>query len=494
MRNRRFGPRSRRASALLATGVLALTGAASPFPARAETPAANPELELSVPYERFELPNGLTVILHEDHTTPVVSVDVWYHVGSGREKPGRTGFAHLFEHILFEGSENVPEGKFDEWLEAAGASNNGSTTEDRTNYWEDMPSNALELALFLESDRMGHLLPAMGPEKVDGQRDVVKNERRQSYENRPYGLAWLRLGENLFPEGHPYHWPVIGSMEDLSAASYEDVVDFFRSYYSPANASLVIAGDIQTDAARTMVEHWFSDVAAGPPPPPIDPPAARLAREVRLVLEDRVQLPRLYMCWLSPASFAPGDAEMDLLGSVLSDGKNSRLFKRLVYDMQIAQDVSAFQDSRGLASVFCVIATAREGHALPELESAVQEELDRLKRETPAEREVDRAVHQYEAGFLRQLERVGGFGGKADSLNRYFTMVGNPDYFNEDLGRYQKVRADDLRAMARTWLRDDGRVVLSVVPEGQRDLAAIPADEMSPSGEAGEAGEAGEEG
>jgi zinc protease len=475
------------------TGALGLAVAAAPSPARAEAPAANQQLELSVPYERFELPNGLTVILHEDHTTPVVSVNVWYHVGSGREKPGRTGFAHLFEHILFEGSENVPEGKFDEWLEAAGASNNGSTTEDRTNYWEDMPSNALELALFLESDRMGHLLAAMSPEKVDGQRDVVKNERRQSYENRPYGLAWLRLGENLFPEGHPYHWPVIGSMEDLSAASYEDVVDFFRNYYSPGNASLVIAGDIQTDEARAMVEHWFSDVAAGPRPQPIDPPAARLTKEVRLVLEDRVQLPRLYICWLSPAFYAPGDAEMDLLGSVLTDGKNSRLFKRLVYDMQIAQDVSAFQSSQALASAFCVIATAREGHALAELESAIQQELDRLKRETPAEREVGRAVHQYEARFLRQLERVGGFGGKADRLNQYFTMVGNPDYFNEDLGRYQSVRADDLRAMARTWLRDDGRVVLSVVPEGHPDLAALPS-EGADEGAASDAGRTGEEG
>jgi zinc protease len=435
-------------------------------------PASTQTLELEVPYERFELPNGLTVILHEDHATPVVSVNLWYHVGSGREKPGRTGFAHLFEHILFEGSANVPEGMFDQWLEAAGGVNNGSTSEDRTNYWEDIPSNALELALFLESDRMGHLLAAMSPEKVDGQRDVVKNERRQSYENRPYGMAWLRMNESLFPPEHPYHWPVIGSMEDLSAASYEDVVEFFRNYYAPGNASLVIAGDIQTAAARAMVERWFSDVAAGPPPPPIDPPAARLNEEKRLVLEDRVQLPRLYLCWLSPGSFRPGDAEMDLLGSVLADGKNSRLFKRLVYDTQIAQDVAAFQWSRAHASSFCVVATAREGHGLPELEAAIQEELDRLKSEAPTSREVERAVNQYEAAFLRQLEQVGSFGGKADRLNQYYTLTGNPDYFNEDLGRYQRIQADDLQAMARTWLRDDGRILLSVVPQGRTDLAA----------------------
>ena len=427
---------------------------------------------LSVPYERFILPNGLNVILHEDHTTPTVSVNLRYDVGSAREKPGRTGFAHLFEHILFEGSENVPEGKFDQWLEAAGGNNNGSTNADRTNYWEDVPSNALELALFLESDRMGHLLGSMSPERVDGQRDVVKNERRQSYENRPYGMAFLTLGENLFPAEHPYHWPTIGYMEDLTAAPYEDVVEFFQKYYGPNNASLAIAGDIDPVEAKALVTKWFSDVPAGEPVAPLAVPPAILVEEKRLTLEDKVQLPRLYMCWLTPAGLAPGDAEMDLLASVLTSGKSSRLFRRLVYDLQIAQDVTAFQWSRRQASVFCVMSTAREGHGLDEIETVVQAELDRIKAEPPAAREVEKAINQYESEFLRALERVGSFGGKADRLNQYYLETGNPDYFNQDLARYKAIRSSDLRAVTQTFLRDDARVVLSVVPEGRTELAA----------------------
>lgn len=435
-------------------------------------PVAAQQEGLSVPYTRFVLPNGLNVILHEDHTTPMVAVNVWYHVGSGREKPGRTGFAHLFEHIMFEGSGHVAEGKFDEWLEAAGGSNNGSTTTDRTNYYEVVPSNALELALFLESDRMGYLLDAMSPAKVDGQRDVVKNERRQSYENRPYGMAFLTLSENLYPPDHPYHWPVIGSMEDLTAASYEDVVEFYRRYYAPSNASLAIAGDIDPEVARRQVEKWFSDVPPGEPVAPLDGPAVHLSEEKRVVLEDRVQLPRLYMCWLSPPIFTPGDAELDVAGSVLSRGKNSRLYKRLVYDMQIAQNVSAFQSSAELASEFCIIATARSGHDLNELETVIQQELNRLKAEGPTEREVTRAINQYEAGFLDRLERIGGFGGKSDQLNGYYFRTGNPDYFNEDFARYKALAPTDIKAMVQTYLGDNGRVVLSVVPTGRPDLAA----------------------
>jgi zinc protease len=424
---------------------------------------------LTVPHERFVLPNGLTVILHEDPTTPMVAVDVWYHVGSAREKVGRTGFAHLFEHIMFEGSGNVAEGKFDEWLEAAGGWNNGSTTTDRTNYFEVVPKNALELALFLESDRMGFLLDAMSPETVDGQRDVVKNERRQSYENRPYGLAWPTLNENLYPPDHPYSWPVIGSMEDLSAASYEDVVQFHQTWYAPGNAALAIAGDIDIQETKRLVEHWFSDVAAGPPVGPLDGPAAAITEEKRVVLEDRVQLPRVYMCWLSPAIFTPGDAELDIAGSALAGGKNSRLYKRLVYDLQIAQDVSAFQSSAELSSEFCIISTARSGHNLREIELVIQEELDRLQREGPTERELQRAVNQYEAGFLSQLENIFV---KADQLNGYHFRTGNPDFFNEDLARYKAVEPNDIRAVVQTYLRDDARVILSVVPEGRPELAA----------------------
>jgi zinc protease len=430
--------------------------------------------QLTVKYERFSLPNGLEVILHEDHSVPLVSCNIWYHVGSAYEKPGRTGFAHLFEHLMFEGSGHVPVGMFDEWLEAAGGDNNASTGTDRTNYYENFPSNALELALFLESDRAGYLVETMTPAKVDAQRDVVKNERRESYENQPYGMAPIVIDENLFPRDHPYHWPTIGSMEDLSAASYEDVVEFFRKYYVPNNASLVVAGDIDPAQTKALVEKWFADVPRGMPVPPLSRPAAALSEEKRVVLEDNVQLPRLYLVWITPPHFSPGDAELDVLASVLAGGKNSRLFKRLVYDLQVAQDVSAAQESAFLASKFSVVVTARPGHTLAEIEKLIREEIQRIKEEPPTLRELQRAVNGYEADFLDRLERIGGFGGKADQLNAYFVETGNPDYFHEDLARYKALSSDDIRSVARTYLRDDGDVVLSVVPVGKRNLAAHP--------------------
>lgn len=429
------------------------------------------DMQLKVPYERHVLPNGLNLILHQDKTTPTVSVNMWYHVGSGYEKPGRTGFAHLFEHLMFEGSGNVPEGKFDEWLEAAGGDNNGSTNTDRTNYWENVPSNALELALFLDSDRLGYLLNAMSPEKVDGQRDVVKNERRQSYENRPYGLAWETISKNLYPEGHPYSWTTIGSMDDLSAASYEDVVEFFKKYYVPNNASLSIAGDIDVEETIKLVEKWFGEIPRGEPVSPLNPAAAKLSEEKILLMEDKVQLPRLYMVWITPPQFHPGDAEMDLLANILTGGKNSRLYNRLVYELQIAQDVNAFQSSAKLSSEFYIIATARSGHTLNELRTVIQEEIDKLKINPPSDRELQRAVNQYETRFLSRLENIGGFGGKADLLNSYFYYTGNPDYFNEDLARYKAVDVDDIMAMAQTYLVDNGRVILSIVPQGKPELA-----------------------
>lgn len=422
------------------------------------------ETNISVPYSKHTLENGLTVILHEDHAIPVISVNMLYHVGSGNEKPGRTGFAHLFEHIMFEGSANVPEGKFDEWLEAAGGSNNGSTNVDRTNYWENIPSNALELALFLESDRMGFLLEAMSPEKVDGQRDVVKNERRQSYENRPYGMVEIALMENLYPESHPYHWPTIGSMEDLSAASYEDVLEFFNLYYTPNNVSLSIAGDISQTETLELVEKWFGSIKRGKEVPSIDVTALDLEEERRVTLEDKVQLPRIHLAWHTPAIFKPGDAEMNAVASILTSGKNSRLYKRLVYDMEIAQDVTAFQASNMLSSFFIIIATARAGHSLEELEQVINEEISLLKSEPPSEREIQRTLNQIEASFISRLERVGGFGGKADQLNHYYFQTGEPDYFQTDLNRYRKLTAGSVRNAAEIYLTD-ARVVISVIPE-----------------------------
>lgn len=434
--------------------------------------AAAQSVRLSVPYEQFTLKNGLHVILHVDRTTPTVSVNTWYHVGSGYEKPGRTGFAHLFEHLMFEGSGHVPEGKFDQWLEAAGGDNNASTNDDRTNYWENIPSNALELALYLDSDRMGFLADSMTQKKLDGQRDVVKNERRYSYENRPYGYADLMIDDALFPPGHPYHWPTIGSMADLSAASLNDVKEFFHLYYAPNNASLCIAGDIDVDKTKALVTKWFGDIPAGKPVPEQDRTVPVLNEEKRFTIEDRVQLPRLYMAWISPAVLAPGDAQMDLLSNILAGGKNSRLYKRLVYDLQIAQDVTAYQQSQRIISEFDIIVTARAGHSLDEIEKIIQEEIDKIKNEPPALREVQRAQNQFEANFVSRLERIGGFGGKADQLNNYYYLTGDPDYFNEDLARYFAADPGDVSAAARAYLKDHGRVVLSVVPKGKTDLAA----------------------
>jgi zinc protease len=446
--------------------------APSPTPARPRPPARAASAPLTVPFTQFTLPNGLHVILHEDHTVPLATVNVWYHVGSAREKPGRTGFAHLFEHLMFEGSGHVKEGEFDNLLEGVGATNNGSTETDRTNYYIDTPSNALELALFLESDRMGYLLDAMSPERVNGQRDVVKNERRQSVENAPYGRAPIEIDTMLYPEGHPYRWPTIGYMEDLTAASYEDVVDFFKRYYQPGNASLVVAGDIEPARTRALIEKWFSDVKAGSGPvPPIDFPHAMLTDVKRKTMEDRVQLPRLYISWLTPPFYKPGDAELDVVSQVLAGGKNSRLYKRLVYDLQIAQDVSAFQASAALGSQFQIIVTARpaEGGTAAEaqidrIRTIVDEEIARLQKAAPSAREFERAINQFEASFYNRMESVGGFNGKGNQLNAYYFATGNPDYFNEDLSRYRSLTPADIQAAAAFWLPANRRVELTVAP------------------------------
>src|SRR5712692_1656085 len=437
---------------------VALMVAGLAAPAAAQT-------KIEVPYTLFTLPNGLPVIVHEDHSVPIVTVNMWYHVGSSRERPGRTGFAHLFEHLMLMGSGHVKPGDFDNLLEAAGGDNNGSTENDRTNYYITVASNALDLALFLESDRMGYLLDSMTPQTVDAQRDVVKNERRQSYENRPYGMAELTLGEMLYPEGHPYHWPVIGYMPDLTAASYEDVVEFFKKYYAPSNASLVVGGDIETARARALVEKWFSDVKPGPPPEPPTIPGVALDGVKKKTITDRVQLPRLYLAWLSPRHFEPADAALDVVADVLAGGKNSRLYKRLVYDMQIAQEVSASQQSAALSSSFQIVATPRPGHTVDELQKVIDEEIARLQREAPTAHEVDRSINQIESSFYNRMERVGGFGGKADQLNAYYTETGDPDWFNEDLARYRALSVDNISAAAARFLPLDQRVELIVEPQ-----------------------------
>jgi zinc protease len=448
---------------LLAVAAPASAQVQHQVPASAMTAAA----PLTVAYTEFTLPNGLRVIIHEDHSVPIVTVNTWRHVGSAREKPGRTGFAHLFEHLMFMGSGHVPYGEFDGLLENVGGGNNASTGNDSTNYYIDVPSNALELALYLESDRMGYLIDAMTPATVDAQRDVVKNERRQRVENQPYGTAGLTIDEMMYPDTHPYHWPVIGYMQDLDAASYQDVVDFFKKYYAPSNTSLVVAGDVDTAEAKRLVTKWFSDIPSAPAPEPMTIPGVSLDGVKTKTLTDHVQLPRLYLAWLSPPFLSPNDSTMDVLASVLADGKNSRLYKRLVYDMQIAQDVNAFQASAQLSSQFMIVATPRPGHTVDELKTVIDEEITKLQQDAPTDHEVQRAINQWEASFYDRMENIGGFGGVADQLNGYYTRTGDPDWFNEDLARYKSISPSDVRAAAIEWLPLDRRIELTVVPEGK---------------------------
>ncbi|KAA0254193.1 MAG: insulinase family protein [Acidobacteria bacterium] len=443
---------------------------ASPIAAGEGPPDPCAAARVTIPYRMRTLPNGLVVVVHEDRSTPVASVNTWYHVGSGRETPGRTGLAHFFEHVMFGGSANVPEGMFDRWLEAAGGDNNGSTDSDRTNYFEDVPSNAVELALFLEADRMATLASVLTKERMDQQRDVVKNERRQAYENAPYGMAPILLAEALFPEGHPYRWPTIGSMEDLSAATAEDARAFFRNWYGPANASVVIAGDVEPEAAFAMAARWFGEIPPGTAHEPPAPRPVKLEREKRLVLEDDVELPRLYLSWPLPHRLAPAIPALESAAAILADGKSSRLYRRLVYELAVALDVSADVFPGALASTFDVTVTARPGHGLSEVARLVDEEVARLAAEPPSEREVARAANQWEAALLSGLERVGGFGGKADTLNSYLVTTGNPDYAAEDLAAHRAVAPSDVSLAAATWL-GAGRASLSVVPKGKRDLA-----------------------
>jgi zinc protease len=429
-------------------------------------PAAAP---LAVPYVIDTLENGLTLIVHEDHSVPIVTTNVWYHVGSGDEKPGRTGFAHLFEHLMFMGSENAPYPAFDRMLEAAGANNNGSTTTDRTNYYESGPANSLPLMLWLEADRMGWMLPTMDSAKVDLQRDVVKNERRQRYENAPYGMSWETLARALYPAGHPYSWTTIGSMTDLSAASLEDTKEFFRKYYAPNNATIVVAGDVKADSVKALVRQYFGAIPRGPAiERPAGVPEVRLAKDTSIVLEDQVQLPRVYYDWHSVKSYAADDAALQILAYVLTGAKNSRLTQKLVYDLQLATQVTSFQNGKRLDGDFMLYATARPEKSLPELQAVIDAEIRTLAQQGPTERELEQAKNSIESDFLSSLERVGS---KADQLNAYYYETGEPDFFARDLARYRAVTRADVQRAARQYLLQP-KVVLSIVPQGKPELAA----------------------
>ena len=436
-------------------------------------------IAIELPHAKRTLANGLDVLVHEDRRVPIVAVNLWYHVGSKNERAGRTGFAHLFEHLMFEGSEHHNGGFFMP-LQQAGALLNGSTNADRTNYWEVVPTSALELALWMESDRMGYLLPALTRERFETQRDVVLNERRQNYENRPYGMALMALSSALFPPEHPYHWLTIGAADDIRAMEFEDVRAFFRTYYHPANASLSLAGDIDTERAFELAEDYFGEIPAGGRPEPVHA-AASLSREVRLVFEDRVELPRVYMAWHSPAMFADGDAEADLLADLLANGKTSRLYRTLVYDKRIAVDVSAYQHSREIGSFFLLASTAAPGQSLTEIVAIIDERIQHLADEGPVEQEMERGLAQAEAHFMYRLQTVGGFGGKSDQLNAYNVFRGDPDFFAGDLERYRRATSTTVRNAARSYLGFDRRVLLSIVPRGQTALALPGSEPVSVS-------------
>lgn len=445
--------------------VVALFGSATALsqvkrPARAKAQSAAtagslPRLNVT----EYRLKNGLRVILHEDHSTPIVSVNVWYHVGSKNEEPGKTGYAHLFEHMMFQGSKNYDDDYFRPFLEAGGTLN-GSTNRDRTNYYEVVPSNFLELALFMEADRMGGLLEVLNETKLANQREVVKNEKRQNYDNQPYGLVGAKIAETLYPPSHPYHWLTIGSLEDLSAASMADIKGFFRKYYAPNNASLSIAGDFNPVEARRLVEKHFGPIATGTAINRPKAPQPKLTETKVLEMKDNVALPRLYFVWPTQAQFTADEPATDTLAIVLGSGKSSRLFKSLVYDKQIAQEVTASNSTQEIAGQFNVTVTARPDKSFADLEKAVNEEIRRLKEEGPTAEEMERAFNAREAAFVFGMQTVAS---KSDRLNAYATFVNKPNYVQEDLARYRRVTAADVKRVANTYLTD-ARLIVKVTP------------------------------
>jgi zinc protease len=425
-----------------------------------------------VEFEKYSLPNGLQVILHVDRKLPVVHVNQWYHVGSKNEKMNRTGFAHLFEHMMFQGSQNAT-GEYFSYVEKAGANLfaggvNGTTNNDRTNYFATVPSANLEYLLWLESDRLATLADALTKEKLDNQRDVVKNERRQGLENQPYGRAFKLIFENLHPKGHPYSWDVIGIHEDLTAATVDDVREFFKTYYAPNNLSLVIAGDFDPAEAKRLVAKYFGPI---PPGPALDRPGRNipaLLGEKIMEVKDRVPQERTYIAWPTPPLYDDADADLDIIGNILSDGLSSRLNKILVYDRQIASDVQSFQLSMEISSLFAVIATARPGASLAQIEQVITDEIARLAKDGPTPAELARAKTKWEFNFVTGLERIGGFGGKADRLNSYNTFLGDPGKFEFDLNRYRSATAERVQATAAKWLNTRSRLIVRFHPETSR--------------------------
>jgi zinc protease len=449
-------------------------------------PAANAGQGIDIPYQKFVLDNGLTVIIHEDHKAPIVAVNIWYHVGSKNEKVGKTGFAHLFEHLMFNGSENFNDDYFKP-LEKVGATDlNGTTSEDRTNYFENVPVPALDLALWMESDRMGHLIGAIDSAKLNEQRGVVQNEKRQ-YENEPYSVTEELITKNCFPAGHPYSWTVIGSMQDLDAASLDDVHEWFKTYYGAANAVIAIAGDIETKAILEKVKQYFGDVPSGPPIATHESFIAKREGTLRQTVEDRVPQARIYKIWNVPGWGTPAADYLELVGNVLSSGKTSRLYKRLVYEDQIATDVSAFIDKREIAGMFYIQATAKPGEDLKKVEMALDEELAKFLVKGPTETEMKRVKSQHLSNFVRGIERIGGFGGKSDILATSQVFGGSPDFYKTSLTRVRDASAANLLQTAKAWL-SDGVYILEVhpFPEYTTETSTVDRSRLPEPGEAPE--------
>ncbi len=436
--------------------------------------------QVKLDYEKYKLANGLEVILHRDTRLPIVAVNLWYHVGPAKETAGRTGFAHLFEHMMFQGSGHVGEDMHFKYLEGAGASVvNGTTSFDRTNFFEDLPSNQLELALWLESDRMGFLPDKLDEKMLANQQDVVRNERRQSIENAPYGLAEEEVYHQLFPKGHPYYAAVIGSHADVQAAQLGDVRDFFKKYYAPNNATLAVVGDLDVAKTKALIEKYFATLPSGPAVEPVNVQTPPITAEKRVALTDQVELPRLYMGWLTSPSFSPGDAEAVITAQLLGGGKASRMYRTLVYDRKIAQDASAQQQSQSLGSVFQITVTAKPGHTNEELEAAVNHELDSLATHGPSEEELAAVKNSIYTGIITSLENVGGFGGVADRLQTYNHFVGDPGYLNKDLARYSAVTVEGIKQFAADQLAKNKRLVISVTP-GEKVLPPAPPTPPAP--------------
>jgi zinc protease len=430
--------------------------------------------------EKTQLANGLDVLTVEDHRLPRVSVSIWYHVGPVNEEPGRTGFAHLFEHMMFQESKHVPEDGYFRILGAAGVSDiNGTTDQDRTTYFETVPSNQLETALWLESDRMGYLLDVVTAKSFKNQQDVVRNERRQSIENQPYGIVSEAVTHALFPKEHPYYSDVIGSHLDIQSAQVADVRKFFKQYYSPNNASIAIVGDIDKKKVRDLVEKYFGPLKRGPEVPAVKVVTPEITSERRVVVTDHVELPRLYMAWITPPIFKPGDAEAELAAQILGDGKSSRLYRSLVYEKQIAQDIAAYREPFTLGSKLTILATARSGHTLEEIEKEIDAQLDSLRLNGPTDMELERAKNSVETGILFSLERNGGFNGIADRINLYNHHLKNPDYLAEDIRRFRSSTTSAVREFSAKYLVKSARVVVYGMPGEQQLGKPVPTGKVA---------------